>query len=403
MNSEQTDYEVRALRELVNELRDEPEPKLDWDRVESSLMAKIADAQPLRPAASATHENFSRVAGFAAVAAAVALIVALQSANSPNRHSVHAEQAVDLSNVASVRESNDALPTYLVSGLQPSAVVESDQIPVRFDLPGVVSWTLDPDSRVKVLTTTAPHVVTLERGAIHAEVVPRHDSNQMVESFIVEAGSTRVAVHGTVFSVERLADRVLVEVTRGSVTVGPAGHRGVTTGRLLVGPAKAAFSLENGELLETLAARPDPSEVVAATDDPAPAVEAPVAADTDGAPKAVARVQSPAPAPSVAPETAPDSNPEPVVNTPQPLSVDQARGVMLSCLIAASRSETPRKNLITISTQVSLKLGGDGMPDSVRFNPPLRPEWQDRCAGVLFGREIDANGQVDFSVLFQPQ
>ena len=93
---------------------------------------------------------------------------------------------------------------------------------LRTALPGVATWVIDPGSRVVVDSVAVPHVITLERGTVHAEVVPRNAGDELVETFAVVAGTTRVAVHGTVFSVARAGDRITVEVTRGAVTVGPA-------------------------------------------------------------------------------------------------------------------------------------------------------------------------------------
>ena len=49
-------------------------------------------------------------------------------------------------------------------------------------------------------------------------------------SFAVEVGRTRVAVHGTSFTVSREGDRVTVEVAHGSVAVGPDWSPGLDAG-----------------------------------------------------------------------------------------------------------------------------------------------------------------------------
>src|SRR5690606_22444719 len=146
--------------------------------------------------------------------------------------------------------------TYQVRGMPPRSVVMSGEEPMRFSLECVANWGLAPPSRVVVQTNQAPHVLVLEEGTVHAEVVPRNDSDQLIESFVVETGNARVAVHGTVLSVTRGAGDLTVEVMRGNVTVGPAGHRGVTTGHLLIGPARATFTL-SGRLLSS--GRPSPA------------------------------------------------------------------------------------------------------------------------------------------------
>ncbi|MEI9949618.1 MAG: FecR domain-containing protein [Pseudomonadota bacterium] len=47
--------------------------------------------------------------------------------------------------------------------------------------------------------------------------------NPKPETFAVEVGGTRVAVHGTAFRVERVAERVQVEVSEGTVAVEASG------------------------------------------------------------------------------------------------------------------------------------------------------------------------------------
>ena len=86
-------------------------------------------------------------------------------------------------------------------------------------------------------------------------MTPRDPSEGLVEAFAVEVGGTRVAVHGTAFSVKREGDRVLVDVVHGTVAVGPVGHVGATTGHLLVGPSRASFSLDGGRTARLLIAR----------------------------------------------------------------------------------------------------------------------------------------------------
>jgi transmembrane sensor len=69
-------------------------------------------------------------------------------------------------------------------------------------------------------------VVALARGGARFDVVPRHE-----RVFSVRAGDVTISVLGTAFSVERVADRVGVTVTRGAVLV----DWGVGTRRLAAG------------------------------------------------------------------------------------------------------------------------------------------------------------------------
>src|SRR5262249_7983131 len=132
--------------------------------------------------------------------------------------------------------------------------------PVSFRRDGAVAWTLAPRGRVVVRSlgvSGVGHTVELERGSIRAEVTPRDPAEGLIEAFAVEVENTRGAVHGTAFSVTREGDSVIVDVEHGSVAVGPKGHVGVTTGHLLVGPKRAAFSLDGGRTARLL---PRPAE-----------------------------------------------------------------------------------------------------------------------------------------------
>jgi hypothetical protein len=244
---------------------------------------------------------------------------------------------------------------------------------------------------------------------VSAEVVPRHDSDELVESFVIEAGTTRVAVHGTVFSVSREGDELTVDVTRGSVTVGPAGYRGATSGHLLIGPARASFSLREARLARihprsSKASTPStqrsadealPARVSAddqAADDQTAAHEAkpsaPVAKRDDAASDDAARSE-------------PDPGQEPVITT-APLTNSSAHAIVASCLAAsAARGEGTSARLL-ISSRVTAVPDSGGKVMAVRFSPPLRPDLQERCGGALFGREVGGGGNLSFSVNVTP-
>jgi ferric-dicitrate binding protein FerR (iron transport regulator) len=393
------DDDMRLMRKLTNEMRDEAVPDLDWDRLEAALLPQIErEAAARRRLLAARQSRWSSVALFAAAAAAVVLFTST-TARQPDTTSARPEAVAPVVPFTDVSAEPDALPKYSVRDLAPNTLVTSDDEPMQFTLPGVATWTLEPHSRVVVDSVTLPHRVTLQQGSIVAEVVPRESSNELIEAFVVEAGTTRVAVHGTVFSVELLSDRVNVEVTHGSVTVGPSGHRGATTGRVLVSPAHAAFSLHQGRFIASLPAR---AAAVAAHEpsaggpakraidapheahEPAPTPVAPTALVTD--PRVTGEAK--AAEPPATPETP---------TSPRPLTVNEARAMVTACLEAAMRSADG--TMVTVGSEVSATLDAEGKVASVRFSPPLRPDLQTRCSGSLWGRAIEsAGGRVSFSV-----
>lgn len=256
----------------------------------------------------------------------------------------------------------DALgaPALAVSSLTPGTEVVAKEAPLRFGIAGVVAWTLAPGSVAVVDSTTVPHTIRLQRGHVDAEVNPDRPG-QPVEAFAVIAGATRVAVRGTVFSVTRKADRVSVAVSRGKVAVGPTGTDAPT--QLLESPASADFGLTSGERL----AQADPS-VRPAPAPPASTGESPATPATKPAPEDVL------------------------------LTVGEARAKMLGCLQGALGRAEPGEPKITVRSQVTVITSGEGDVTAVRFNPPLRPDLQQTCGGMLFGQRLQPAGQASFSV-----
>jgi len=136
-------------------------------------------------------------------------------------------------------------------------------------------------------------VVALAKGGARFDVIPRPE-----RVFLVRAGEVTVSVLGTAFSVERVADRVGVTVTRGTVQVDwGAGARRLATGQrrlvagedgwfppLVVSPAAA----EEPAVVPAKEADPVRHKRKLAKDDaaapaPAPAVSTPAAETTDEA------------------------------------------------------------------------------------------------------------------------
>jgi hypothetical protein len=406
--TELTRDEARALRLITDEVRSAQAPELDWDRLEQSLLQRVErEAAPRRVPRIASA--WSSLGAFAAAAAAVVLLIASSSQQNPEHGRAPAPQAVELAALPRVVDEAGA-PAFQVSNVPARSVFESGREALRFVEPGVATWTLEADSRAVLVSAGLPHVVSLERGTVHADVVPRESANELVEAFVVEAGGARVAVHGTVFTVERFADSVAVEVTRGSVTIGPAGHRGATTGHLLVSPARASFDLANGRFIEMLPMREPVAAVAvgplaqastAAVPPQQPALE-PQPGDAPEEEPGLLRPSMPhklPPASSAEEEPVPPSEPEPAAAPI--LTVAQARGAIGGCLAATAKHDDSSDTVVTVSTTITLALGDDGTVNSMRFSPPLKPELQSQCAGILFGKRVEGSGSASFQVTFQ--
>jgi ferric-dicitrate binding protein FerR (iron transport regulator) len=422
------DREIRTLRKLVDELRAEPAPELDWERVERNLLARIGIEKQLRPAPGVG--GWRSLLTLVAAAAAIVLLAtgARHLVTTPPRDPAPAAGNVDLGTLPMAAGEPGEPARYLASAVPVGAAVQSDGEPVRFRLPGVVDWVLSPHSRLRVASMSLPHLLVLERGSVRAEVVERRDSNTLVETFAVEARGTRVAVHGTVLAVSLAGDRVTVAVERGTVSVGPTGLRGASTGRLLLGPARAVFAADRAALLAVLAPEPPAVAVGGPTGGTPlggePRDRAPgdrddsrgggVAADDHLPGRGLTRpgpngtwgqgggraIADEPPGADTSPTPAATSTPTTDATDQSRLTVAAARALLLGCLTASANAGGGSGVNVTISTTVSLQLDDAGKLRSVRFDPPLRPDLQQRCAAVLFGHGIAAKGRsASFTVV----
>jgi hypothetical protein len=163
------------------------------------------------------------------------------------------------------------------SSLDVGEVAETGVHGAIYNRPGPVSFALAPNSRIEVVANDFDRgprggiTFALTRGSIHASVTQHSDG----EIFAVEVEHTRIAAHGTSFTVTREGARIMVEVAEGSVAVGPVGHRGSTHGWLVAAPDRAAFSLDGAREALWLGSPPPVPKVA-----PPPSTE-PVAATPD--------------------------------------------------------------------------------------------------------------------------
>lgn len=346
--------EERALDRLVIELRDLPSPELDWDRVEARLLAE--------PRAAQAPSWFARLRLPALTLAAAGVAAYLLV---PRHPKVNTQVPAPVAQIPKGPINGDqlAIGTHVSAGNQ-DVVVEHT---------GRARWTLEPHATASVTDAGEFLTVRLESGALSASVTPQHKA----ETFAVEVGGTRVAVHGTAFRVERVGDRVSVEVTEGVVAVEPAsthsdpsfllrrGSRGSfgLDGRTgsVEGNASVVLHETTGkshrEIASTAAlrtAKPQASSgpsMLAAPDAPASAnVTAPVEA---------------APAPAALPEQPSISDIESGVST--------AVQLMNQCF----RDKTQSTSIVSVSTGMTLSIAGDGSVQSVTFEPPLAPAVED--------------------------
>lgn len=414
----------RALRVMVEELRAEAPPELKWAEVERKLMLEVVKSDEARAAreAAAPRSVFLQTFAFAAAAALIALGVSTSGRGSAKVAAAPLEPVfVDVAQIQAAPGEPGALD---LARLEAGDVVVTKDAPLTFRREGVVAFTLAPSSRITVRSAGDARgvgtTVELEQGAVHAEVTPRPAAEGLVEAFAVEVARTRVAVHGTAFSVGRTEAGVLVDVEHGTVAVGPTGHVGVTTGHILVGPSRATFSLDGGRTARFLTREPArPTQAVAAAagiNAPQPhaamvAVDAPVAPSPEVAPAApavigahaaipahVAAAAIEAPAPPPAGESA--ASPPVAAAAPATLSEAVIAARLRQCFASVTTGSSGEAVAVSVVSTLHISLQADGSVRSAIFNPPLKPEFM-ACAGsAISGKFAEGNRQIDLPVSF---
>jgi ferric-dicitrate binding protein FerR (iron transport regulator) len=358
-----------ALERLIVELCAEPAPELDWDRVEARLMR-----EPKSVTRSATSTLASRLRWPAmALAAAAAVFVVTKRPHAPV--AVVAPRAA--AQVASGALNGDklALGTHITAGNQSVVVLHQ----------GRARWTLEPHATAFVSNAGEFLTVQLESGALSASVVP----NTKPETFAVEAGGTRVAVHGTAFRVERSGDRVLVQVNEGTVAVEPTQTHSDPS-FLLRRDSRGNFALDgrsgsvegNASVVVGDAAPRSHRQIALSQHAPRPAKAVTAPAQAVGATPAVA----------AQPVAAPAAQSLPL----QPSISDIESGVSsaIDLLNGCFRDQTHSAGIrVSASTGMTLSVAGDGTVQSVTFSPPLAPAVED-CA-VLGLRTLTFAHSVD--------
>lgn len=358
--------DIEVLRELVHEKQNEPLPDVDWDRVEQQLMQTVeSDA----PAPLPRSSSWSALA-FVAAAAAIALVgIGVVRHIHPDKGAATPAQAPVAKKVLHApghRVYYGLAQTHLSGDdLAVGSRVVAGAKPVRVEHKGRATWTLAPGSRATVAVVGRYLTIRLDLGSVTADVVP----SPRPESFAVEVKDTRIAVHGTHFTVQRVGDHAKVTLERGVVAVGPSNERGHTKGWLMKAPATGTFSLDGARTGHVEQGKPAPAE--AKLDKPAtPAAHTPAASPP---PKATAE-----PAPAATTEPAP----LPVQPTDAELSsgAEKVAATVRSCF--AKHTSSGQGTRISAHSKLSIDIAPGGNITTLRFNPPLAPSVQ-RCSGAV--------------------
>lgn len=351
------DQSEQALQKLVDEARRDGVPDLDWDSVESTLLARIANAKQT-PRAVPRRMTWLVPAALAAFASlAVGALLLRPGTAGRIGGSEGAANAVLSPAPAGRPESVDG------DALSSGAVVTSGQQAVVVRHVDHVTWTLAPEGVAQVESVGDVVALALDKGSLSATVT----KSLRPESFVVRVEKSRIAVHGTRFRIDRLEKSVHIEVTEGIVAIGPVGGKSFE----LPAPGSVVVSFDGIRSDETAPSSPGtrgagataagtpsrPSEPAAANDAEGVSKNA-----TEGGGKVTAAQAGPAP--SEAP------------------GVERVIQAVRRCL---SENTVAGGDLrVSVRTRLSLRVQATGRVGEVLFDPPLAPPVQ-ACVGARVG------------------
>lgn len=378
--------------------------RVDWDRVDQSLFARIEHEQreerALRPKLQDRRWAYF---GSAAVAMAATLGILLGKSREPSSVRLGATHADSLAGrIAEVQGEGSVLVNGV--GAAPGASVRlGDGIETRGSeatlvREGAANIVIEPNSRLLVRQVSGTLVLSLERGALEARVVPVSAG----EAFAVDVADSRIAVHGTVLRVARVGDHAAVDLLEGVVSVGAAPRFGQLLGSLITAPAHVEFSVDDA--VKTLNVSHDPSLVRSV---PLSAASATTPAAHFEEPERSLRSRSePNPLRPATPAVSPghlDNNRGPTPNLQGAATPEVGSNESVEAAVVACMRERPRAENVTVvvSTTLYLDVGDDGAVRTARFDPPVLPEVNGCAAAAIYKMHFPHPGAVALPIEFK--
>jgi hypothetical protein len=373
----------KLVREARNELGAREADDVDWDSVDAALFDRIENERRAERLSSSSFRL--RAWHFAAVAFAAAAIVAVALGGPHGPIPVprtRAGQDESAGAIVAVDREGEGDGLVLVNGAPASRgavvrlgdVIEPRGVRVTLERPGKLTMILDHESRARFhvehsSADAAPAggmlVLTLDRGAVEARVVPVPSG----QAFAVDIEDSRVAVHGTHFRVARTAERVAVDLREGVVSIGQLLRGGSMPATVVTAPAHAEFATNNVPATLTVTHEPSALRVPVTT---------PSAAPVAAAPKPQAqRTRTEAPPTRAASGEAGADRPEmhrgeavPFAGAPR--SDADVEGELANA-VRACMAERPHAENVTVvvRTVLLLDLSDDGSVRGARFEPPV--------------------------------
>lgn len=393
----------------------------DWAAMEDKLFARIdvyEEEQKKRPRLG--RKGFAAIAGALALAAGSMLVLGQRGDLTTAPVAVMADpsagalRAVEGSGQVIVGGQTAAIGRGLARG----EVVEAAGARGLFENPGKVTFAVEDRSRAKVERTNGTIVLSLEAGAVEAQVVPVAKGEAFAVDVVTPKDVVRVAVHGTHLRVARDGDRVVVDLTEGVVSIGRPPREGSTYGTLIVAPAHVELDATRLDAGVTVDHAPEHVRKASSLAAPTVAAASPAHVDdhepTTPAAHPSARLASATPRPHASEEPATSAAPTSTETAPPPSATVASAGtssaprttpkpkdaiVQAVRACVASRVQLGQQGVrVTVSSTLHLRVGASGAVESARFDPPLEPEVQSCAAATIYATRFAETGAVTIPI-----
>ncbi len=332
----------QVLKQLVSAARCEAEPRIDFERLAASVRSTLISQRVQRPRPQLHWKWLG--------ATAVAISFCAGGWYGHSRHNQLESPVVSRSMAPRVIDG---------STLPIDQELEAGREPLIVSHPGVARWTLNTGGKARLINKGAYLTVQLDEGSIEASVVP----SAKLETFAIESGALRVAVHGTSFYVTKTIDSLDVVVSSGTVVVGPSGSPGQTTGTVMHAPARQKFTASVAAIPQASALPVEPSDGASS------ARSKPSASSvTQGAvtPSGVARVGGVSSA-----EVPVEDHPGRVAIE---AALDTVRAAVAFCFADAKSNDLARDDSrvsVRVETRLTISVSPEGTLAAVAFAPPI--------------------------------
>lgn len=396
---------LSALARLTAEARDEKRgflpPETDFSLSEQKLVLRLDTERAILKRSRRSQLGAGLVMSFALAAGALFLL---------GRPAPEAPTGNVAPTIAFTSKGGPKGGTLRTDSADPAGFVVGDTVEVAdaaivferaAEAPGHprrAIWAVDPSgeptgARLKVSKADATLVLSLERGAVEADVTPVRDGEAFAVDVVGAAGTTRIAVHGTHLRVSKKGDSIVVDLTEGVIALG-APRDGRTEGREILAPAHVELvagtdpakaqvrqdQVRTAWTLDAIAEGRSPSS-------PFPSLVAPAHSASASSGAMVPKH------PTVAPSVAPAASVAPIVA----LSEGAARtAIQVDMKRCAAQASGKTGVAISVESTLSVDVRADGTVSGTRFDPPLSPAIQQCAAQAVLARHIE--GPRSFTV-----